>query len=540
MTTHILPTIEEWSAGKDKFRVVANGFSRPFPLEVELPMSITPVIKFHKDKIGTKVWSILDKHNISFCFPEMRIFETDSINNLNLGPELTTLLIETESEDTSNWKIAAEEISAIYAEEGFGRDQIEVEIRNPRRMAWYASEILGDNADVLAACQSMKSELLDEIRAHCGSAWSSVGFHLRTQANSSYSDPDSRRPTVLVYCHKGSRCDFDALESALMKIMSKSNVVFYLELLPGSVISANSPLNKPTYLFPPSKQPSNGASIGLKGDTTRSGTLGGSLMLNLPCSLPFKVALTSFNLFSGIDFGGSPQKDFSGLNFKGASEIERRQVKYPAPSDIMVIIKKLEASCLDPTCPLHTHQMLKTWLDATTAPPLGHVIAASGQRVNENRHRMDWALIQISGCIGKNRPPPIGPYAISRDVPKDYIPSEFRFAADFTITNFSEVIPGAWVMKMGKSTRATAGFINRMPRIIQWEDQQESEEVDVVGFLQEYVLGGDSGSFVIDVNGNLVGLLIAADLVTSCAFITPIGEVLADANAITGGNLTLQ
>lgn len=48
-------------------------------------------------------------------------------------------------------------------------------------MAWYASSILDDDDDddILAASQFVKSELLDQIRTHCGSAWSSVAFHHR-------------------------------------------------------------------------------------------------------------------------------------------------------------------------------------------------------------------------------------------------------------------------------------------------------------------------------------------------------------------------
>lgn len=57
-----------------------------------------------------------------------------------------------------------------------------------------------------------------------------------------------------------------------------------------------------------------------------------------------------------------------------------------------------------------------------------------------------------------------------------------------------------------------------MPRIIQWDDQQESEEVDFVGWVRNFAQAGDSGSFVVDEFGNIVGLLVATDPVTSCAF----------------------
>lgn len=216
-------------------------------------------------------------------------------------------------------------------------------------MAWYASAVLEDD-DILTACQSVKSELLDQIRTYCGSAWSSVGFHYRTHV---CPDPKLPKPTVLVYCHKGSRCDFDALQSALLKILSKANAGLRLEILPGSVISANSPPRMSNYISHIFEQPYNGASIGLKGDTKRSGSLGGWFMLNLPGSLPSKVALTSYNLFSGIGGGSSQQKDSVGARDKEDSEIGI-QVEYPAPSDLMATIKHPDFLRLNPDYPLST------------------------------------------------------------------------------------------------------------------------------------------------------------------------------------------
>lgn len=282
--------------------------------------------------------------------------EPNFIDRIEEGLDLETLLIQTRCENTSNWKNAAEEISSIYAHGGFGKDQIEVEIRNPSRIAWITSDVLSDDADVLNACQSVKSELIDEIRAHCGSTWSSVAFHLRTHV---CFNPGQKKPTVLVYCHKGSRCDFDALESALLRIIRQVHVELFLELLPGSVTSAYSPLNKLKVLWNTPEEPFNGAPIGFKGDTETAATLGGWLMLNLPDSPPIKVALTSYNLFGNIDSGRRQQMDLTGLSLKQMRKIETLQVEYPAASDAMATIKELEALSLDPDCPSRNLQCLE-------------------------------------------------------------------------------------------------------------------------------------------------------------------------------------
>lgn len=535
MAQHFFPTIDEWSASKDKFRVVAGGFSRPFPL-VPRVVSNKPLIEFHEAYVRPLLTIILKRHGITFSSIGMlRWLEPYFIDRIEEGPDLETLLIQTRCEDTSNWKNAAEEISRIYAHGGFGKDQIEVEIRNPSRMAWRTSDVLSDDADVLKACQSVRSDLIDETRAHCGSAWSSVAFHLRTHVGY---NPGPKKPTVLVYCHKGSRCDFDALESALLRIISKAHVELCLELLPGSVTSAYSPLNKPKVLWNTSEEPFNGASIGFKGDTETAGTLGGWFMLNLPDSPPIKVALTSNNLFGNIDSCRRQQMDLTGLSLKQMTEIETLQVEYPAASDAMATIKELEALSLDPDCPSRNLQCLEKIRRAATAPPIGHVIATSGHRLNENSRRMDWAIIQVSGRMTENKPPPAA-YLTELGYPR-FGPAGYRVTPDSIIQETCEIRPGSWVVKNGKSTGVTSGKVNRLTRLVQWENQQESEEVDVVGLTKNFAQAGDSGSFVVDEDGNLVGLLIATDLITSCGLVTPMKELLADVKAMTGGYLTMK
>lgn len=459
------------------------------------------------------------------CIPEFFGDPPNLVHHTNQ----VTLLILTESEDFNIWKIMAEEILSLFTNGGFSKDEVQVEICNPKRVNYYTSSILDDNDYTLAACQSVRSELLDQIRIYCGPAWSSVAFHLRAHGFDKYKS-GLKKPTVLVSCHKGSRCDFDALQSALLKILNKADVGLSLELLPGSVVSAYNPLSTPV---PPaydiSREPFNGVSIGLKGDKERSGTLGGWFMLNLPGGLTLKVALTSHNIFSGIG------NQLGERNIE-ESEIERLQVEHPAPSDTMATIKHLEAFCLKLDCPPSTTQWLKDLREAITAPSIGHLISASGYRLNDTCHRMDWALIQVSSYMEKNRPP-LGESLQLRAIDLNAPP--YKVTEDSIVTELCNPIPGSWAIKDGKSTGPTSGYINRLPRIIQWDDQQESEEVDFVGWVDNFAQAGDTGSFVLDTFGNLIGLLIAADPVNSCAFVTPIREVVADIKAMTGGNLTL-
>lgn len=139
----------------------------------------------------------------------------------------------------------------------------------------------------------------------------------------------------------------------------------------------------------------------------------------------------------------------------------------------------------------------------------------------------------MSGRMTENRPPSAA-YLTELGYPR-FGPAGYRVTPDSIIQQTCEIRPGSWVVKNVKSSGVTSGRVNRLTRLVQWENQQESEEVDVVGLTKNFAQAGDSGSFVIDEDGNLVGLLIATDLITSCGLVTPIEELLADVKAMTGG-----
>lgn len=61
--THEFPTIEEWVAKKDEFRVVGLGHTRPFPL-VSKVSSNTKLVSYHQEHVGPHLSRILTNHKI--------------------------------------------------------------------------------------------------------------------------------------------------------------------------------------------------------------------------------------------------------------------------------------------------------------------------------------------------------------------------------------------------------------------------------------------------------------------------------------------
>lgn len=70
-------------------------------------------------------------------------------------------------------------------------------------------------------------------------------------------------------------------------------------------------------------------------------------------------------------------------------------------------------------------------------------------------------------------------------------------------------------------------------------DSVTSEYVVVGQKLMSFAQRGDSGAFVLNGRGRLVGLLIAGQEELNTAYVTPIEEVMRDIQDVTGQKVTL-
>ena len=179
-------------------------------------------------------------------------------------------------------------------------------------------------------------------------------------------------------------------------------------------------------------------------------------------------------------------------------------------------------------------------------PVIGHVIAASGLRSNVAFRSMDWALVETSVKHGKNKPPPISSFKKVSELPSVLgSKSNYKMTKDSVVRQIGEIKKDSWVAKTGRTSEVTAGFVNEMKRIVNWEQYKDycSEEVELIGLGNDFAQLGDLGSMMTNSSGELVGMLIARD---SCVndydigLVTPILDIFQDVKQQTGGVLSLS
>ncbi len=332
-------------------------------------------------------------------------------------------------------------------------------------------------------------------------------------------------PTVLVFVRKGFRGDFSKLEYQLLQLLDGLRVSIKLEILIGSITAAWNIHEKAiTYWEAPPEYPTNGCSIGVRGDTEKAGTLGGWLMWNRSGYPAVKVGLTCYHLLAG-------------------SADKQPDIVYPAAMDLHHSIKKLKEKSAQPGCPPEDLDTLKKLQLMIKNAPIGRVVATSDNRLNAAGKRMDWALIQVVGNKTRNRPPSpadLRSTAVFTKRGRVY----YEVTQDSLIHQFGDMEQNAWVVKNGRTAVVTAGEVNHMTRIVLWSDENiQSDEVEVFGLSTDFVHYGDSGSFVVDCHGALVGLFIGMDSSSSAfeaGFVTPIAAIQADVKSRTNGFLNID
>lgn len=513
------PTIEEFAASKEPFRQRAPGFAQRMPLRAAVCSQAAA--DAYRQFVEPHIKQILSSTRVPYQSISLR--RQIPVGN-EANHDIDSLVVQTSCEDPSAMKQAAQQLLERFRLSDLSTNTIEVEVTNPARCRRRTSHPITDD-DEVREMKRVKPLIMKQVQSICRGSWSSVAFHNRSSRNAA-----GQTPAVIVFCLPGTRANFEKLEAVLLAVLHGSRMPIDLEILPGFVMDcAYQTRNFALSMLGIPPRPKNGASIGARGNRNDAGTLGGWMALTRPNQIPIPVAITCYHVIKSynnpslaytIDRDGIKPSD--GFDF-------RPLVEYPAALDVNFTVQRLAGK------PDERARILDI-----AANPIGRVLAASGYQVNKDKRRMDWALIESPATYSQNLAPNgegLGERQLlpscSYDIGEGFVIQE---TAKFGLYDF--------VIKKGRTSGITTGFVNKMHRVVRWATHggNETEETEIMGVGQDFAEHGDSGSLITDAKGRLVGLLFAKDACASdfdIGFMTPIQDLEENVRERTGATLSL-
>ncbi|KAI9861192.1 MAG: hypothetical protein M1813_005365 [Trichoglossum hirsutum] len=163
----------------------------------------------------------------------------------------------------------------------------------------------------------------------------------------------------------------------------------------------------------------------------------------------------------------------------------------------------------------------------------GTVFATSGCKISRRLGcSLDWALVDVRNTRqGENRVP---------QLPRK--PWEFEYLSEGNaVVDVAPLSMDDNVIKSGYSSGTTYGRVSHIKHDcnVPGNSLPTSEYVVVGNKGRPFAFQGDSGAFVLDGHGRLVGLLIAGQEELGTVYVTPITEVAQDILDVTGHEVTL-
>ena len=446
---------------------------------------------------------------------------------------INTVFVESTNHDPSKFQQAANEIYQMFIALGSLPFSVQVELRNARLMVDNTIVQLPGDIGFIQAIKNARPTILHLVNLYCGRTWTSIGYHMcgnRRQPESSC------KPTVVVFCEPGSISDFDGLESALQATLEP--IKWLLQIRPGFLdwcTRASEPVN---YIEGILLKPTNGSSIGVKGNTTEAGSTGCWLTLTMTDGTKLPVLLTCYHVVASQNKAVKDKVDKDGMHY--GDSIGGVTMQYPAAFDLYANLADLEYLSTSSPDTKATYDKLQ---QLRAMPDIGQVIAASGVRINAAGRRMDWALILTYSTMTKNVLPPNKALKTRSAYPMND-PLAYRVSEGEVVHGVGKMAVNDWLIKNGRTSGVTTGFVNRMGREVNWGTvEMTSCEAEVIGQANNFANYRDSGSMVTNQHGNMVGLLIGKDACSSdfdAGFVTPFQDIQEDVSLYTnGGTLSL-
>ncbi|OAL72647.1 hypothetical protein A7D00_3649 [Trichophyton violaceum] len=523
----VTTTIEHWFASRDPFRVAA-GSQLPMPLRSKRILANIEWKEIYERDIHPRVSEILTKYGFSLGVDTLdRVQPWDDFYEIKDVITITTH----DASPRKDWQDAADTLLAMVKDKVpiHVSHPIQVEIVNLDKMYQDVSSPLPNDRSIVGPLEQVKDRIVEEVSASMQGVWSSIAFHMRHRRDN-FDEP--MKPTILVICRPHSICDFAEAEDRLLDILNELDISVYLEFLPGRVFANRGPRPLPMRIHVEDlpEKPTNGSSIGVKGNETRAGTLGGWLILNLPREQrQIKCALTCYHVIRGDDSSVTDYTDTHGVHWNDTRG--QLTIQYPAAIDARAALDNLDKLCHNFPGDQNLEKQINMVSGLLLGPGIGKVVLASGSQVRNN-HLVDWALIESPETFSKNKPPSIRQGNFMSP------PAGHRYAPHpgTKVRQFDNVHEDDWVVKLGRST-LTSGIINGMKRV-EWYPNSVTEEIEVMSHYADIAVDGDSGAFVVNEHGHLVGLLIAVAKESTSfntAYITPFDAIQAHIKEMTNG-----
>ena len=257
-----------------------------------------------------------------------------------------------------------------------------------------------------------------------------------------------------------------------------------------------------------------------------------------------KCALTCYNITKSIDHETERRTRQYGVLFGQQYQDGKVSVRYPASCDVNATIKYFDKR--ESPSPL-AQTLLNQARNMANALPFGQVMVASGICVR-NRRKMDWSLIatpNVPDSHIRNRA------ARFNEDSADGLPSNIRNLidtnADIGWIKEQRVKPIKqydWAVSIGRSSDCVAGAVNKLDRLVQWNDDPNlvTHELDVIGLEKPFAGPGGLGSLVTDAEQKLIGMVIARDANSSSwgsGLVTPFADIVGHVKEVSGGDLSI-
>ncbi|ELR09987.1 hypothetical protein VC83_06386 [Pseudogymnoascus destructans] len=461
-----------------------------------------------------------------------------------------TIILSTLDVIATRWEAAANYILGMV-EEAVVDIEFRIEIRNPDLMYSDISMPIRDR-EVCKVLTEIAPPFEAEVERSCPSLWTSIACHSRRRYDA-YEDPGNA--TIVLFIEPKSVSLWGLIEERLREVMesvqSAREFNISLEILPGFNIPAVTPSEEmleesARYQGRVPASPANGASIGPRVSTTRSGSIGPVVYFKAHDKAePQKGILTCHHVISSGDPQGRRDNDRLGIGLNGSKVNRRIDIDWPSRQDIDYTKKRLDEDILKGKDKNGELASMRTSVTSRFTPTtsIGHVAFSSGMRLNDSKTRMDWALIILTspgpGDAIENVLPLRSAFGDEFEVPGF---ENYKVGPGHKVSDIHELMPGSWVAKKGRTTGITVGEVGEKKRVVHWKNGMKSMEFEAFTYatgIKQFAEPGDSGSMAFDLQGAWVGMVIGMDSLKECGYVTSAGELIADIEAKTKGKITL-